>query len=332
MNEMSAALERLRFAVRTLPGVLSRFSEAESEQRTSPERWSKKEVIGHLIDSTTNNHQRFVRGQIVSGQEFPGYEQEQWVRIQQYQAARWQDLIELWRAYNSHLLHVAERMSEEGKRAVCRVGGGAEVTLAGLFVDYVDHLEHHLRKMLGRWESDLTWELRRVADLTADEQAALRTLSLAVYPPEVSLAWPGRSIEWTPAQWSVVGWDAGGEALCYVGIVLREARWNDRAVKIGGIGGVKTHPASRRRGFAGTAVLRALDFFREQGDVDFGLLVCEPALVPFYERLGWRRFPGDLLVRQKQATVRFTFNLPMTTPIRLQEPLAGTIDLLGPPW
>ena len=43
-------------------------------------------------------------------------------------------------------------MTEEGRRATCRVGGGAEVTLAGLFVDYVDHLEHHLRKMLGRWE------------------------------------------------------------------------------------------------------------------------------------------------------------------------------------
>src|SRR5947209_5654304 len=49
MNPMSAALERLRFAVRTLPGVLARVTEAESEQRPSPERWSKKEVLGHLI-------------------------------------------------------------------------------------------------------------------------------------------------------------------------------------------------------------------------------------------------------------------------------------------
>ena len=47
-------------------------------------------------------------------------------------------------------------MSEEGQRAVCRVGGGGEVTLAWLFVDYVDHLEHHLREMLGRWESEPT--------------------------------------------------------------------------------------------------------------------------------------------------------------------------------
>src|SRR6516225_2439299 len=153
MNEMSAAIERLRFAVRTLPGVLAGFSESESEQRPSPERWTKKEVVGHLIDSASNNHQRFVRGQIASGQHFPGYEQEQWVRIQGYQSARWSDLIDLWRAYNTHLLHVAECMTEEGRRATCQVGGGAEVTLAGLFVDYVDHLEHHPRKMLGQWRA-----------------------------------------------------------------------------------------------------------------------------------------------------------------------------------
>lgn len=156
MSQMPDAKERLRFAVRTLPGILAGFSEAESEQRPSPERWTKKEVLGHLIDSASNNHQRFVRGQLASGQEFPGYDQVQWVRLQDYQGARWADLIDLWRAYNTHILHVAEGMSAEGQRATCRVGGGAEVTLAGLFVDYVDHLEHHLRKMLGRWESGAT--------------------------------------------------------------------------------------------------------------------------------------------------------------------------------
>lgn len=178
----------------------------------------------------------------------------------------------------------------------------------------------------------MRWELRQVAELSVDKQSALRTLSLAVYPPEVAAAWLGRAIEWAPQQWGVIGWDADGAALCYVGLILREARWNDRAVKVGGIGGVKTHPASRGRGFATTAMQRALDFFRGQSDVDFGLLVCEPGLVPFYERLGWRMFPGDLLVTQHQATVPFTFNLPMTTPLRLQESLGGKIDLLGPPW
>ena len=54
--------------------------------------------------------------------------------------------------------------------------------------------------------------------------------------------------------------------------------------------------------------------------------------VDHLEYLGWRRFPGELLVKQSQATVPFTFNLPMTTPIHLRESLTGTIDLLGPPW
>jgi hypothetical protein len=153
MEPMPVAIERLRFAIRTLPGLLAQFAEDQSEERPAANRWSKKEVVGHLIDSASNNHQRFVRGQIASGQDFPRYEQEEWVRLQRYRSARWTDLIDLWRAYNKHLLHIAECMSEEGRRALCRVGGGAEVTLAALFVDYVDHLEHHLRKMLGRWES-----------------------------------------------------------------------------------------------------------------------------------------------------------------------------------
>lgn len=152
MDEMAGAVERLRHAVRTLPVVLGQFSEAESEQRPSPGRWTKKEVVGHLIDSASNNHQRFVRGQLAPGQEFPRYEQERWVRIQNYQGARWANLVDLWRAFNTHILHIAECMPEEGRRAPCRFSDGEEHTLARLFVGYVDHLEHHLREMLGAWE------------------------------------------------------------------------------------------------------------------------------------------------------------------------------------
>lgn len=148
---MSSAIERLRYAVRTLPGVLAGYSESQSEERPAPERWTKKEVIGHLIDSAANNHQRFVRGQLEPDPDFPRYDQEGWVRAQNYQAARWADLIDLWRAYNTHLLHVAEQMPEDRRRAVVRVGGGDAVSLEWLFADYVDHLEHHLRKILGAW-------------------------------------------------------------------------------------------------------------------------------------------------------------------------------------
>ena len=120
--------------------------------------------------------------------------------------------------------------------------------------------------------------------------------------------------------------------MCYVGVLVRDAKWNDRSVRVGGIGGVKTHPAARGRGLASTAIRLALDSFRDRGDVDFVLLVCESHLVAFYERFGWRTFPGTLLVRQRGATVPFTFDRCMTAPLRLAESLSGTIDLLGPPW
>jgi GNAT superfamily N-acetyltransferase len=171
-----------------------------------------------------------------------------------------------------------------------------------------------------------------VADLTAANHQALQNLSREVYPPDIAAAWPGNAIEWAPPQWCIIGWDADGAVVCHVGIVLRSARWNQRAVKVGGIGGVKTHPAWRRRGFATAAIECALNFLRDQGDVDFGLLVCELILVPFYARLGWQRFDGELFVTQKNSTVPFTFNLPMTIPLCVEETLRGTIDILGPPW
>jgi len=178
----------------------------------------------------------------------------------------------------------------------------------------------------------MRWELRRVADLTAGEQAAVSTLAMAVYPPEVSAAWPGRAIEWAPHPWGVIGWDAAGAALCYVGAVLREARWGERAVRVGGIGGVKTHPALRRQGLAARGMRRAMEFFHDELDVAFALLVCGPHLIGHYARLGWQEFPGRLLVRQHGASVEFTFNRAMTCGVRSAAPGAGAIDLLGPPW
>lgn len=114
--------------------------------------------------------------------------------------------------------------------------------------------------------------------------------------------------------------------------MARDATLDGRPVRVGGVGGVKTHPADRGQGHAAAALRRALDFLRDEAGAGFGLLVCEPALVGFYARLGWREFPGTLLVRQHGATVPFTFNVPMTVPLRGDPPADGVIDLLGPPW
>jgi aminoglycoside 2'-N-acetyltransferase I len=174
--------------------------------------------------------------------------------------------------------------------------------------------------------------LSPIADLTDDTRADLAALSQAVYPPEVSAAWPGRHLEWSAHESAVVMRAADGELICYVGLVVRSALYNGQPVRIGGIGGVKTHPTARRQGCAALAIRRAVGFFHERADIGFGLLVCEPQLTGYYGRLGWNEFGGRLLVRQRGVPVEFTFNRVMVCGVQGVGPSTGTIDLMGPPW
>lgn len=173
--------------------------------------------------------------------------------------------------------------------------------------------------------------LDRLADLSSPEHDAVRALSTAVYPPTAAADWPGRGREWSVAEWCVRLYARDGVLVSYVGIVVRDALHDGRVRTVGGIGGVKTHPAARGRGHAARAIARAVAFLHERG-VAFAVLVCQPTLVPYYEHLGWRPFAGRLLVRQHGALEEFTFNRVMTRAITAVAPETGTIDLLGPPW
>jgi aminoglycoside 2'-N-acetyltransferase I len=174
--------------------------------------------------------------------------------------------------------------------------------------------------------------LDRIAELSDADREELRELSVAVYPPEEVKSWSGAALEWSPAEWCVRVRGEDGALVSYVGITLRDAQHDGRAARVGGIGGVKTHPAARRRGLAAAGMQRAIEFFHEQPGVGFAVLVCGPHLIEYYGGLGWHAFGGRLLVRQYGATVAFTYNRVMTFGIRAAAPRAGTIDLLGPPW
>jgi hypothetical protein len=173
--------------------------------------------------------------------------------------------------------------------------------------------------------------LDRVADLTDADRVAVRALSLAVYPPERLIDWPGRDIEWAAPEWCVRVRTENDTLVTYVGAYLRQAACDGQPVVIGGVGNVKTHPTARGRGFAALGVQRAVEFFAERG-VGFGLLVCEPRLTAYYARLGWREFAGRLLVRQRGTDTEFPLNRVMTRAVGSAGPTAGTIDLCGPPW
>src|SRR5258708_26579366 len=156
---MNAWLEDFKTTIESAAPRLLQISEAQSEQPRAEEHWSAKQIIGHLIDSATNNHARFVLAQIKDDLVFPGYEQNSWVTIQHYQQAPWSQLVDLWRAYNRHLLHVmalapADQLTKRCVRhslqtiAFETVSESEPATLEYLMKDYVVHLKHHLSQIL----------------------------------------------------------------------------------------------------------------------------------------------------------------------------------------
>ena len=134
MKELS---NRLTAVLQSVPQRLGEIPDAEASREPGPGRWSKKQVLGHLIDSASNNHQRIVRALIEPGIDFPAYQQEAWVSVQDYSTEAWADIVHLWLLLNRHLLHIIRTISESG------------LSLAILIAGYLDHLDHHLDQMLG---------------------------------------------------------------------------------------------------------------------------------------------------------------------------------------
>jgi len=138
---------RLAADVTAAERKLRAMDDDRASRPRAPGKWSPKQVMGHLVDSAANNHQRFVRGQIVDDLVDPGYAQERWVSSQRYAERSWADIVELWSAYNRHLAHVIAAIPESRRDTSLRIGGDAPVTLSWVALDYVGHIQHHLRQI-----------------------------------------------------------------------------------------------------------------------------------------------------------------------------------------
>jgi DinB family protein len=140
----------LRVLVNDLSRELAKADPGRAARRARAEAWSPKEVLGHLIDSAANNHQRFVRAQQTSALTLPGYEQNHWVRSQGYNDADWPHLVALWTHFNLHLADVIARVPEERYSVPCTIGDSDPVTLEFIIVDYLRHLKHHVAQIRER--------------------------------------------------------------------------------------------------------------------------------------------------------------------------------------
>jgi hypothetical protein len=143
MVTMALSAEMLR-VVNSAEENLRRVSTEESRAPILAGGWSRRQVMGHLIDSASNNHQRFVRASLQDSLEFPGYDQNGWARVQAAEEVDWSLLVALWANYNRYLAHVIAHLPPAKLEVPIRIGQNEPVTLKFLAEDYLHHMVHHL--------------------------------------------------------------------------------------------------------------------------------------------------------------------------------------------
>ena len=149
-NPFSSIASDLGRTVAQAKPRLLELDNARTTSRPSENKWAKKEILGHLLDSASNNHQRFVRAAQQGSLTFPGYDQNFLVDLQRYADIDWNFVVDFWAAYNRFLAHVINNLPAEAAAFTCNIGDNKPATLEWIASDYVAHLKHHLNQILGQ--------------------------------------------------------------------------------------------------------------------------------------------------------------------------------------
>src|SRR6202165_2652418 len=119
---MKVLSDKLVQVVKSAEASLLQVPDAEIDKPILAGGWSRKQVLGHLIDSASNNHQRFVRAALQTSLDFSGYDQDGCVRVQAVEEAQWALLVALWADYNRYLSHVIAHIPASKLETLCRIG------------------------------------------------------------------------------------------------------------------------------------------------------------------------------------------------------------------
>jgi hypothetical protein len=143
---MKPTIEHLEKIIRIYSRRLEALTDETYDWRPSPEKWSKKEILGHLADSAQNNIRRFLVAQY---EDTPNiiYSQDDWVARTGYSHYPARPLITLWTLLNRHIVIILSNMSPEAAQRKCAMGGQPQ-TLEWVAADYCNHLLHHLHQLL----------------------------------------------------------------------------------------------------------------------------------------------------------------------------------------
>lgn len=139
------------------------LSPESMQARTAPDKWSQQEIMGHMVDSAYNNHQRFIRAEGRGNLVFNGYDQVEWVKRNAYQQRNWPEIVRLWELTNRHLAALLagldveftqQQTTDHNFHRICmnRPQEGEATSLAYLIWDYIFHLEHHVKQLLPKYE------------------------------------------------------------------------------------------------------------------------------------------------------------------------------------
>lgn len=144
---VQTSINRLKYLCDIIPPLLENVSGEEFAIKHNPGKWSKKEILGHLIDSAANNHHRFIRGQFEDTPHII-YDQDKWNICSSYNTIDSQHLIDFWEAYNRQIIFIINAIPKKALKRKCRTNETEPVTIEWLIEDYVRHLEHHLKQLV----------------------------------------------------------------------------------------------------------------------------------------------------------------------------------------
>lgn len=144
---LQQATTRLAYLLKATPPLLYAIDNDVFCHKPPLEKWSKKEILGHLIDSATNNHHRFVRCQF-ENEPLIIYDQNKWNLHSYYQLIDAKQLINFWHTYNMQLLMLISHIPPNSLSNKCKVNNHVSVTLEFIIIDYVEHLEYHLKQLV----------------------------------------------------------------------------------------------------------------------------------------------------------------------------------------